>query len=107
MLGFVVSLDHEMLHYRQWLASSPGDREFFHSLYDPTYDLIETLSPAACRNIWLIEKEAYTRTCGLANAWQYQLWISNGLCQNSSPEEFALKLHQVFIGEIYLDLTEG
>ncbi len=105
ILDFMVALDHEMVHFRQWLARGPAEHEAFR-FFERFIGLVK-FSPAACRDILDFEKEAYSRSCALINAWQYASSIDNGMCKLVfiGSDEFERRFNEQFL-ESYGKLAE-
>ena len=86
----MIALDHEMIHYRQWLAARPNTEVFRISRYMKNGKIL----PGLCRQFWENELAAYRRTCSLIYAWDNQgLLPSDDFCRYESDREFEKKLY--------------
>jgi hypothetical protein len=107
ILVVMLSLDHEALHWRQWLAAGTEGQRLYKALYDRSINKIKALPPRSCRYLWEIEKEAYGRTCRLFHAWQMEMTEDFDVCRYQNEQELALKiLNTTFIKGYYSFLTE-
>ncbi len=86
----MIALDHEMFHYRQWLAAWP-DTEVFR-IYKYLKNVKIPLK--LCRQFWQNEFAAYRRTCVLIDTWDNKsLMPTDNFCLYDSDREFEDKLY--------------
>ncbi len=86
----MIAFDHEMLHYRQWLAVWPNTEVF----RIPRHLKNVKIRPELCRQFWQNEFTAYLRTCSLIDAWDNKgLMPNDNFCYYDSDREFKEKLY--------------
>jgi hypothetical protein len=100
--AIMIALDHEMLHYRQWLAARPDTAVFHASRYMKNAELM----PDICRRYWHNELAAYRRTCSLVTAWGNESMMpTDTFCRYGSDREFEERLYLHFLKSSNMSLA--
>ncbi len=100
--GIMIALDHEMFHYRQWLAARPNTAVFHAYKYMKNAKLM----PDLCRRYWQNELAAYRRTCSLVAAWGNESMMpTDNFCRYGSGREFEEELYLHFLRNSSMSLA--